>query len=56
MVPTYNGWEDTPEDEREALELWEAQDQASGRVSRGVPRPSGVRRMSGRWITGSLDI
>ena len=23
MVPTYNGWEDTPEDEREALELWE---------------------------------
>jgi hypothetical protein len=27
MVPTYNGWEDTPEDEREALELWE---EASG--------------------------
>jgi hypothetical protein len=24
MVPTYNGWEDTPEDEREALDLWEA--------------------------------
>jgi hypothetical protein len=23
MVPTYNGWEDTPEDEREALDLWE---------------------------------
>jgi hypothetical protein len=23
MVPTYNGWEDTPEDEREAIELWE---------------------------------
>jgi hypothetical protein len=27
MVPTYNGWEDTPEDEREALDLWEAVDQ-----------------------------
>jgi hypothetical protein len=24
MAPTYNGWEDTPEDEREALEQWEA--------------------------------
>jgi hypothetical protein len=24
MVPTYNGWEDTPEDEREALEAWES--------------------------------
>ena len=23
MVPTYNGWEDTPEDEREALDRWE---------------------------------
>ena len=26
MIPTYNGWEDTPEDEREALDLWEAAD------------------------------
>ena len=24
MVPTYNGWEDVPEDEREELEQWEA--------------------------------
>jgi hypothetical protein len=24
MAPTYNGWEDTPEEEREALEQWEA--------------------------------
>jgi hypothetical protein len=31
MVPTYNGWEDTPEDEREALDLWEAADE--------LPRP-----------------
>jgi hypothetical protein len=31
MVPTYNGWEDTPEDEREALELWE---EASGLAAR----------------------
>ena len=23
MVPTYNGWEDSPEDQREAIELWE---------------------------------
>jgi hypothetical protein len=23
MVPTYNGWEDSPEDEREALDRWE---------------------------------
>jgi hypothetical protein len=36
MVPTYNGWEDTPEEEREALELWE---EASGLAPR-QPRRS----------------
>jgi hypothetical protein len=41
MVPTYNGWEDTPEDEREALELWEAGDSLPTRSSRAMPRLSG---------------
>jgi hypothetical protein len=27
MAPTYNGWDDTPEEEREALDLWESRDQ-----------------------------
>jgi hypothetical protein len=52
MVPTYNGWEDSREDEREALEQWEAGDQMARRASRGIPRQSGVfygRRMSGKW-------
>jgi hypothetical protein len=39
MVPTYNGWEDTPEDEREALELWEARDRTARRSSRAIARP-----------------
>ena len=39
MVPTYNGWEDTPEDEREALEQWEARSLLGRRSSRGIPRP-----------------
>jgi hypothetical protein len=37
MAPTYNGWEDTPEDEREALEQWEELTnpvQRAGRKSR----------------------
>ena len=34
MVATYNGWEDTPEEEREALDLWEIVDQAPGMLSR----------------------
>ena len=38
MVPTYNGWEDAPEDEREALEQWEAWG-LRRRSSRGIPRP-----------------
>ena len=24
MVGTYNGWDDSPEDERETLDLWES--------------------------------
>jgi hypothetical protein len=50
MVATYNGWEDMPEDEREALEQWEAQDRVPG-PSRGVVRRSGVTygRRSGSW-------
>jgi hypothetical protein len=47
MAPTYNGWEDTPEDEREALELWEAQERNGPRSSRGIPRPQ--LRSSGFW-------
>jgi hypothetical protein len=43
MAPTYNGWEDTPEDEREALELWEATDRTVRRSSRAMPRPSKSR-------------
>jgi hypothetical protein len=39
MVPTYNGWEDAPEDEREALEQWEARGLTGRRSSRGIPRP-----------------
>jgi hypothetical protein len=37
MAPTYNGWEDTPEDEREALDQWElltAPVERAGRKSR----------------------
>jgi hypothetical protein len=50
MVATYNGWDDMPEDEREALEQWEAKDR-SQRPSRGVALPSSVirGRRSGRW-------
>lgn len=40
MAPSYNGWEDTPEDEREALEQWEASSAAGRRSSRAIPRPS----------------
>jgi hypothetical protein len=54
MVATYNGWEDMPEDEREALEQWEARDR-SQRGSRGVARRSGVmyERKSGGWGSAS---
>jgi hypothetical protein len=39
MVATYNGWEDLPEDEREALDQWEARALMGRRSSRGIPRP-----------------
>jgi hypothetical protein len=39
MVPTYNGWEDPPEDEREALEQWEARERPGGRSSQRIPLP-----------------
>jgi hypothetical protein len=39
MVPTYNGWDDPPEDEREAMEQWEAPRQLRRRSSRGIRRP-----------------
>ncbi|HEY9013705.1 MAG TPA: hypothetical protein VIM84_01425 [Gemmatimonadales bacterium] len=38
MVPSYNGWEDAPEDEREELEQWEAWG-LRRRSSRAIPRP-----------------
>jgi hypothetical protein len=38
MSPSYNGWEDTPEDEREALDRWEGEHLAGRRSSRGIPR------------------
>jgi hypothetical protein len=47
MAPTYNGWEDTREDERETLELWEARDRNGRRSSRGILRPH--LRPSGYW-------
>jgi|1186.fasta_scaffold214882_2 hypothetical protein len=46
MVPTYNGWEDPAEDEREALELWEARDRPGRRSSQRIPLPD---------VTGILD-
>jgi hypothetical protein len=39
MAPSYNGWEDTPEDEREALEQWEVSSRIGRRSSIGVLRP-----------------
>ena len=47
MVPTYNGWEDIREDEREALEQWEAQERPGRRSSQAIPRPE--LRASGVW-------
>jgi hypothetical protein len=40
MVPTYNGWEDSREDEREALEQWEAEHRPGRRSSQRIPSPS----------------
>ena len=46
MVPTYNGWEDTPEDEREVLDLWELAGQ-----SRVESRESRVERRDSRSLS-----
>ncbi|HEX6407161.1 MAG TPA: hypothetical protein VFZ90_08235 [Gemmatimonadales bacterium] len=46
MVPTYNGWEDPREDEREALELWEARERSGRRSSQRIPLPD---------LTGVVD-
>ena len=40
MVATYNGWEDSPEDEREALEQWEGRGLQGRRSSRASPVPT----------------
>jgi hypothetical protein len=48
MVPTYNGWEDTPEDEREALDLWEE----ASETGRTFKRRS---RASLTWISVELE-
>ena len=43
MVPTYNGWEDPPEDEREALEQWEALERLGRRSSQcALPDVTGI--------------
>jgi hypothetical protein len=40
MVPTYNGWDEIPEDEREELEQWEAASRIGRRrSSQAIPRP-----------------
>ncbi len=39
MVPTYNGWEDPSEDEREALEQWEARERRGRRSSQRIAIP-----------------
>jgi hypothetical protein len=40
VVPTYNGWDEVPEDEREELELWEASNPLGRRrSSQAIPRP-----------------
>jgi hypothetical protein len=53
MIPTYNGWDDTPEEEREELELWESESRLSRRSSQAIPRPdtSLLRHSSGWWVS-----
>jgi len=47
MVPTYNGWEDPAEDEREALEQWEARERSGRRSSQRIPLPDGTGVIDG---------
>ena len=51
MVPTYNGWEDPREDEREALELWEARERSGRRSSQRIPLPDLTRVLDGPGTT-----
>jgi hypothetical protein len=51
MVPTYNGWDEIPEDEREELEQWETESRLLRRSSQAIPRPDTNLRSSGRWFT-----
>ena len=39
MIPTYNGWDEIPEDEREGLEQWETESRLRRRSSQAIPRP-----------------
>jgi hypothetical protein len=39
MIPTYNGWDEIPEDEREELEQWEMESRRVRRSSQAIPRP-----------------
>ena len=47
MVPTYNGWEDPREDEREALEQWEARERSGRRSSQRIPLPDVIGVLEG---------
>ncbi len=50
MIPTYNGWDDIPEDEREELEHWEIESRRLRRSSQSMPRLDNIRRnSSGHW-------
>jgi hypothetical protein len=50
MVPTYNGWDEIPEDEREELEQWEQESPLHRRSSQAMQQPDGrVRHSSGTW-------
>jgi hypothetical protein len=52
MVPTYNGWDEIPEDEREELEQWERESRLHRRPSQSIPRLDYDRRNgSGGWFT-----
>jgi hypothetical protein len=52
MVPTYNGWDEIPEDEREELEQWEMKTLPRRRSSQAMQQPDGrVRHSSGTWLS-----
>ena len=52
MIPTYNGWDDTPEDEREELEEWETESRLCRHSSQAIPRPDRrARDSSCNWLS-----